>query len=134
MPAAMTAHVVFQDIDPYEPASTSTIVTRDIIRGDIGFNGLLMSDDITMKALSGGMRERAERVIASGSDVVLHCSGDLSEMRAAAAGAPALAGRARERFAAALRVTKAWQPFDVAAAEAHLAGVLATAAGGAESV
>jgi len=134
MPAAMTAHVVFQAIDPGCPASTSAIVTRDIIRGDIGFDGLLMSDDITMKALSGGMRERAERVIASGSDVVLHCSGDLSEMQAAAAGTPALVGRALERFAAALRVTKARQPFDVAAAEAQLAGVLATAAGSAESV
>lgn len=134
MPAAMTAHVVFQAIDPDSPASTSAIVTRDIIRGEIGFDGLLMSDDITMKALSGGMRERAERVIASGSDVVLHCSGDLSEMQAAAAGTPALAGRAQERFAAALQVTKARRPFDAAAAEAQLAGLLATAAGGAESV
>lgn len=134
LPAAMTAHVVFQAIDPDAPASTSTIVMRDIIRGDIGFDGLLMSDDITMKALSGTMRARAERVIAAGSDVVLHCSGDLSEMRAAAAGTPGLAGRALERFAAALQVTKTRQPFDVAAAEAQLAGVLATAAGGAESV
>ena len=56
MPTAMTAHVVFRDIDPQSPASTSAIVTREIIRGEIGFDGLLMSDDLTMKALSGPMR------------------------------------------------------------------------------
>ena len=102
MPAAMTAHVVFRAIDADEPASTSAIVTREIIRGEIGFDGLLMSDDLIMKALSGDMRARAERVIAAGSDLALHCNGDLTEMQAAAAGVPALAGRAQERFAAAL--------------------------------
>ena len=60
MPTAMTAHVVFRDIDANAPASTSAVVTREIIRGEIGFNGLLMSDDLTMKALSGPMRARAE--------------------------------------------------------------------------
>ena len=59
MPAAMTAHVVFRSIDPKEPASTSAIVTREIIRGEIGFDGLLMSDDLSMKALAGDMRARA---------------------------------------------------------------------------
>ena len=93
MPAAMTAHVVFRDIDPGAPASTSAIVTRDIIRGEIGFDGLLMSDDLTMKALTGPMRARAESVIAAGSDLALHCSGDLAEMHEAAA------GRARSRGA-----------------------------------
>ncbi len=80
LPAAMTAHVVFRDIDAAAPASTSSIVTREIIRGEIGFDGLLMSDDLTMKALTGPMRARAEAVIAAGSDLALHCSGDLSEM------------------------------------------------------
>jgi beta-N-acetylhexosaminidase len=134
MPAAMTAHVVFASIDPNEPASTSPIVTRDVIRGDIGFDGLLMSDDITMKALSGSMRQRAERVVAAGSDVVLHCSGDLAEMQAAAAGSPPLEGRAMQRFAAAINVSKAKRPFDSAAAEAQLASLLGPAAGPAESV
>lgn len=134
MPAAMTAHVVFRDIDAAEPASTSLIVTRDIIRGHIGFDGLLMSDDLTMKALSGPMRVRAEAVIAAGSDLALHCSGDLPEMLLAAAGAGSLGGRAAERFDAAVKVTKATRPFDSAAAEAQLAKVLAIAAAAAESV
>lgn len=134
LPAAMTAHVVFRDIDAGAPASTSSIVTRDIIRGDIGFDGLLMSDDLTMKALSGPMRARAEAVIAAGSDLALHCSGDLPEMLQAAAGAGPLQGRARQRFETAVNITKATQPFDSAAAEAQLAKVLAVAAGGTESV
>ena len=134
MPAAMTAHVVFTDIDAEHPASTSPIVTREIIRGDIGFDGFLMSDDLSMKALSGSLRERAEAVIAAGSDVALHCNGDLNEMQAAAAGVPALAGRALERFSAAVEVTKRRETFDVAAAEADLAAMLARHGAAAESV
>jgi beta-N-acetylhexosaminidase len=134
MPAAMTAHVVFRAIDAHEPASTSAIVTREIIRGEIGFDGLLMSDDLSMKALSGDMRTRAQRVIAAGSDVALHCNGDLSEMQAAAAGVPELAGRALKRFSAALAVTQKARAFDSAAAEADLGRVLKSAADGAESV
>jgi len=134
MPAAMTAHVVFRAIDPESPASTSEIVTREIIRGEIGFDGLLMSDDLSMKALGGPMRARAEQVIAAGSDLVLHCNGDFAEMQAAAAGSPPLEGRARSRFEAALKVLNARQPFDAAAAEDQLARMLALAAGRAESV
>jgi beta-N-acetylhexosaminidase len=134
MPAAMTAHVVFRDIDAKAPASTSPIVTREIIRGEIGFDGLLMSDDLTMKALTGPMRTRAESVIAAGSDLALHCSGDLSEMQQAAAGSGTLAGRAQQRFDTAVNITKATRPFDSAAAEAQLAKVLAIAAGSPESV
>jgi beta-N-acetylhexosaminidase len=134
LPAAMTAHVVFRDIDAGSPASTSSIVTREIIRGDIGFDGLLMSDDLTMKALSRPMRTRAEAVIAAGSDLALHCSGDLPEMLLAAAGAGPLQGRAQQRFETAVNITKAMRPFDSAAAEAQLAKVLAIAAGGTESV
>ncbi len=133
LPAAMTAHVVFRAIDPDAPASTSAVVTREIIRGDIGFDGLLMSDDLSMKALDGSIRERAERVVAAGSDVVLHCNGDFTEMQAAAAGTPPLAGRARQRFDAAVGVLNGRKPFDVAAAERHLARAL-IAADGAESV
>lgn len=134
MPAAMTAHVVFRDIDPDAPASTSAIVIPEIIRGAIGFDGLLMSDDLTMKALSGPMRRRAEAVIAAGSDLALHCSGDLPEMIEAAAGSGRLEGRAEARFDAAIKVTKATKPFDSTAAEAQLAKVLAFAPGSAESV
>ncbi len=132
MPAAMTAHVVFRAIDPDQPASTSARVTAEIIRGEIGFDGLLMSDDLSMKALSGALRERAERVIAAGSDIVLHCNGDLTEMQAAAAGTPPLQGLALQRFEKALCVLNGRKPFDAAAAEGQLAAMLALAAGGAE--
>jgi len=134
LPAAMSAHVVFRAIDPDAPASTSPIVIRDIIRGLIGFDGLLMSDDLSMKALTGPMRQRAEAVIAAGSDLALHCNGDMAEMVDAAAGSGGLEGRAKERFDTALNITKAKRPFDSAAAEAQLAKVLAFAAGPAESV
>ncbi|WP_072376609.1 beta-N-acetylhexosaminidase [Hyphomicrobium sp. NDB2Meth4] len=134
LPAAMSAHVVFRAIDPDAPASTSSVVIQDVIRGLIGFDGLLMSDDLSMKALSGPMRQRAEAVIAAGSDLALHCNGDMAEMVDAAEGSGRLEGRAKERFDTALNITKATQPFDSAAAEAQLAKVLAFAAGSAESV
>lgn len=125
IPAAMTAHVVFTALDKDNPASTSGIVTREIIRGEIGFDGLLISDDLSMKALSGSMRSRAEAVIAAGSDVALHCNGDINEMRDAAAGVPRLTGRALDRFARALAVTRTIAPFDIAAAEQELAQLVA---------
>jgi beta-N-acetylhexosaminidase len=112
MPAAMTAHVVFSDIDATHPASTSVKVTADIIRGDIGFNGLLMSDDLSMKALKGPMRERAESVLRAGSDVALHCNGDIVEMRAAAEGVCNLEGAAKARFDRAFAVTRKTEDFD----------------------
>ncbi len=112
MPAAMSAHVVFTDIDASAPASTSEIVTREVIRGEIGFDGLLMSDDLSMKALSGSIRQRAEAVIRAGSDLVLHCNGDFEEMTAAAEGAPSLSGAAQRRFGTALGVLATRQPFD----------------------
>lgn len=126
LPAAMTAHVVFSALDPAYPASTSAKVTRDIIRGEIGFDGLLMSDDLSMRALKGPMQIRAEEVIRAGSDVALHCNGDIREMRAAAEGVPELAGRAKERFAAAIAVTQAILPFDRDSAAGHLASLMCT--------
>ncbi len=124
LPAAMTAHVVYSAIDPESPASTSEIVTRDVIRGEIGFDNLLMSDDLSMKALSGPMRTRAEAVIAAGSDLALHCNGDLDEMRDAAEGAPPLSGRSAARFAAACACITRSEPYDKARALQLLAGVL----------
>ena len=117
LPAAMTAHVVFTAIDAGHPASTSEIVTRQIIRGAMGFNGLLMSDDLSMKALTGPMRARAESVIRAGSDLALHCNGDLAEMTEAAAGVPELSGKALARFESAYARTEIRKPFDVADAE-----------------
>ncbi|MGE5509724.1 MAG: beta-N-acetylhexosaminidase [Bacteroidota bacterium] len=128
LPAAMTAHVVFADIDPEAPASTSAIVTRDVVRGHIGFDGLLMSDDLSMRALTGSLRDRAEAVIRAGSDVALHCNGDLAEMRRVAEGVPPLAGKALQRFERALAAARHTEPFDHDEAEAALQGVLAKVA------
>lgn len=124
-PAAMSAHVVFSSIDAGAPASTSPRVIEDVIRGHIGFDGLLMSDDLGMKALQGPMRQRAEAVIAAGSDLALHCSGDFAEMQEVAAGVPALAGEPARRFAAAWAVTQAATAYDRDQAEQALSGVLA---------
>jgi beta-N-acetylhexosaminidase len=129
LPAAMTAHVVFTAIDEDAPASVSATVTREIIRGHIGFDGLLMSDDLSMRALKGPLRERTRAVIAAGSDLALHCNGDLAEMRQVAEAAPVLAGRARARFERALALTgRAAEPFDQGEAEAALRGALANVA------
>ncbi len=128
MPAAMTAHVVFTAIDARAPASTSVHVTEDVIRGKIGFDGFLMSDDLGMKALSGPFIERAAAVIRAGSDVALHCGGDLDEMEAVAAGVPALQGASLRRFERCIEVTRRMTPFDQAAAEAALVDVIAHAA------
>ena len=124
LPAAMTAHVVFTAFDREGPASTSRHVTEEVIRGLIGFDGLLMSDDLGMQALSGTVAERAKAVLAAGSDVVLACNGGLAESEAVAGVAPALQGPALARFERARSVLKRQQPFDVAEAEAQLAEVL----------
>ena len=102
MPLAMTAHVVFSAIDPVAPATTSAAIVGDVIRGFIGFQGLLMSDDISMGALSGSLGERTRAAISAGCDVVLHCNGVMDEMLAVAAAAPQLQGDAARRAAAAL--------------------------------
>ena len=126
LPAAMTAHVVFAAIDAGQPASTSAWVTAEIIRGAIGFDGLLMSDDLGMKALSGSIGDRAKAVIEAGSDVALVCSGDLADTEAVADVVPALEGAALRRFERARAVFGQQQPFDVAEAEAGLALALRT--------
>src|SRR5471032_3191814 len=97
LPLGMTAHVVFSAIDPVSPATTSVTMVQEVIRGFIGFQGLLMSDDVSMKALSGTIAERSRAAIAAGCDVVLHCNGDLGEMIAVAREAPKLDGEAGRR-------------------------------------
>jgi len=116
LPLGMTAHVVFSAIDPVAPATTSVTMVREVIRGFIGFRGLLMSDDVSMKALSGTIAERSGAAFAAGCDVVLHCNGILSEMAAVAGQAPVLAGEAARRADAALAQRKAPEQFDVEAA------------------
>ena len=125
MPMAMTAHVVYTAIDRLRPATTSRKVIGRTIRGAIGFDGLLMSDDLSMKALSGDFTERARAALAAGCDVVLHCNGDMAEMTAVVAGTGELVGRSRARAAAALgRIAKPAEPFDVEAARARFDAAL----------
>jgi len=120
-PMAMTAHVVYADIDPDRCATLSHRVVETVIRGHIGFDGLLMSDDLSMKALTGAFGDRTRATIEAGCDLVLHCNGDMGEMRAIAAAVPALSGRAAERAAAARAVGRRSQPFEPQAAERRLA-------------
>jgi len=120
LPMAMTAHVVFSALDPAHPATTSATIIEQVIRGVIGFQGLLMSDDVGMNALAGSFAERTRAVFAAGCDVVLHCSGKLDEMREIASETPELSGRALERARQALASRRAPQPFDRVAARAEL--------------
>jgi len=102
MPMAMTAHVVYRALDRARPATTSPLVIADIIRGAIGFQGLLISDDLSMNALKGGLGERTRAALAAGCDVALHCNGDAEEMASVVDAAPTLAGEALARAKAAL--------------------------------
>jgi len=114
---AMTAHIVYDALDRDRPATQSPLVIERIIRGAIGFDGLLCSDDLDMKALTGPLSARAEKAFTAGCDLVLQCSGKIEEMRAVMAGVPALSGKARARADAAAEIAKAApQDFDAAAA------------------
>jgi beta-N-acetylhexosaminidase len=128
LPAAMTAHVVYTAIDRCAPGTLSKIVVGETIRRDIGFDGLLLTDDLSMKALSGGFRARAEAAIAAGCDIVLHCNGDLTEARAVAEGAPELSGRALERAESALALIASIGEFDAAKGALEFDGALAMTA------
>ncbi len=97
LPAAMTAHVVYEALDADRPATLSPIVVETIIRQDIGFDGLLISDDLSMRALKGSFRDRAEGLFAAGVDIALHCNGDLKEASEVAAATPLLEGKALRR-------------------------------------
>ena len=96
-PIAMTAHVVYGALDPDRPATQSTIILNDVIRKKIGYDGVVITDDLSMNALSGSTGERAGACFAAGCDIVLHCNGDLTQMEAVAQEAPRIAGKCAER-------------------------------------
>jgi beta-N-acetylhexosaminidase len=120
LPMAMTAHVVFSAIDAAHPATTSATMISRVIRGQIGFQGLLMSDDVSMNALAGSIADRTRAIIAAGCDIVLHCNGKLDEMQAVADETPMLSGGMLARADRALAARKAPVAFDRAAARAEL--------------
>lgn len=124
LPMAMTAHVVFSALDPAHPATTSATIIEQVIRGSIGFQGLLMSDDVGMNALAGSIAERTKALLAAGCDMVLACSGEPEEMHQVARETPELSGKALARAKAALASRQAPKPFDRDAARAELDGLI----------
>jgi beta-N-acetylhexosaminidase len=120
LPMAMTAHVVFSALDPAQPATTSATIIDEVIRGLIGFQGLLMSDDVSMNALAGSISDRTRALLAAGCDMVLHCNGKLEEMLEVARVTPELSGKALARAGRALLSRKAPQPFDRVKTRAEL--------------
>ncbi|WRH61143.1 MAG: glycoside hydrolase family 3 N-terminal domain-containing protein [Fuscovulum sp.] len=123
LPIAMTAHIVFAAHDPDRPATQSPAMIR-VIRDSIGFNGLLLTDDLNMQALAGTLAERAARSLAAGCDIALHCKGDLAEMQAVAAAAGTMRADTLIRAQAALAARRVPDPVDIAALEADLAAIL----------
>jgi beta-N-acetylhexosaminidase len=117
-PLAMTAHVLMPAFDDRRPSSVSPVIMGEVIRNLIGLTGLVMSDDLGMKALGGSFAERARGVIEAGCDLALHCSGNLDEMKEVAGAVPPLNGIAAERFANARAHLRAPEPFDAAEAMA----------------
>jgi beta-N-acetylhexosaminidase len=129
MPCAMTAHIVYTAIDATLPATLSRRVIAEIIRGDIGFDGVLVSDDLSMRALGGELGERARRAIAAGCDLALHCNGNPAEMEEIVAASGPIAPPTAERLARAeaVRRRSGANRFDRREAEAQLDALLAGA-------
>ena len=123
-PMAMTAHVVYTAIDKTAPATLSKKVISSVIRKQIGFRGLLMTDDLSMKALTGSYAEKTRRALDAGCDIVLHCNGEMTQMEEVAAAAGALKGKALSRAKAALKAARKPQPFDRKMALKDLEAVL----------
>ena len=124
-PLAMTAHVLLPAFDAQRPATVSKAIMEEVIRDQIGLTGLIMSDDIGMKALQGNYSARTRAVIEGGCDVVLHCSGKFSEMCEVAGAAPELEGTSLERFCKARNDLHEPEPFD----EAEALALVSEAAG-----
>jgi len=128
MPWAMTAHVLYEAIDPNHPATLSPRVIDTVIRASIGFDGVLISDDLSMQALGGSIGARARDALAAGCDIVLHCNGDLDEMKQVASAATSVTANAKRRLerGEALRVHGV--PLDRRAFELRLDELLRVAA------
>jgi beta-N-acetylhexosaminidase len=128
MPIGISAHVRFDALDAARPATTSATVICDIIRGAIGFDGLLLTDDLSMSALKGDVADRARASLDAGCDVALHCNGRLSEMKSIAAAVSRLSGQAARRYRAALERLSPAKPFDAAEGASQLAALISVVA------
>jgi beta-N-acetylhexosaminidase len=105
-PMGMTSHVVYEAYDRDRPSTMSAIVIDQVIRSEIGFNGLLMSDDLDMNALSGDVPSRAVECVAAGCDLALNCWGRFDEMVEIADRLPDIDGRSKQRLDAAMASIK----------------------------
>lgn len=123
LPMGMSAHIVFSDIDPSAPATTSAKMIK-LIREEIGFDGLLMTDDLSMEALSGTVADRSAAAINAGCDVILHCNGEAAEMQAVADAAGPMTTAAISRANRALDQRKPPANVDIPALEAELEALL----------
>ncbi|MBC01536.1 MAG: beta-N-acetylhexosaminidase [Rhodobacteraceae bacterium] len=125
LPLAMTAHVVYTAIDSQACATCSPTVIDTIIRGELDYQGCLMSDDVSMKALGGEMQARVRSLFLAGCDLALHCNGDFAEMRDVASASPVLAGEPLRRADAAIAARRQGEPMDREALQAEFAALLA---------
>lgn len=128
LPMAMTAHIVFSAYDDLPATQSSTMIR--VIREEIGFTGLLLTDDLNMQALSGSLADRAARSVAAGCDIALHCKGDLAEMQAVATAVGAMSQATRARAQAAVAQRRPAMELDIAAAAAELTALLGDLAHG----
>lgn len=124
MPWGMTAHVIYTALDDARPGTISPTVINDVIRGAIGFHGVLLSDDLSMGALGGPLDQRALAALSAGCDVALHCNGDFEEMEAVAAVCPTVTRETRDRLAKAEAIRCAPEPFDIDDAKDRVAAFL----------
>lgn len=123
LPMGMSAHIVFEEIDKFGPATTSSVMTQ-LIRDDIGFGGLLMTDDLSMQALEGDVVQRTRASLAAGMDLILHCNGEISQMQQVAQQAGVFTSAAQARADEALNRRILPDNIDISAIEAELASLL----------
>jgi beta-N-acetylhexosaminidase len=126
MPMAMTAHVIYEALDDQNPATLSRKIIRDVVRKVIGFQGLLLTDDLSMKALGGTMASKVTRAYEAGCDMVLHCNGVMEEMQEVAKAAELLSAKTARRAKAALKMRRKPAPFDEKQALRDLEAILSS--------
>ena len=123
-PIGMTAHIVYAALDAELPGSSSKTVVDDVIRGEIGFDGLLFSDDICMKALTGPVRTRMDAVLQAGCDLALHCDGNFEDMVSIAEDCPRMRPESVARLHTAMKIVDDSEKFDADAAKRRISGFL----------
>ena len=116
---AMTAHVIYEAIDDQAPATTSAKVIKDVLRGDIGYQGLIMTDDLSMKALGGTYASRVQDSLRAGCDMILHCNGDMAQMTEIAGELSFLSGPSLKRAKAAEKALRTPEDIDLTASLAR---------------